>query len=742
MDAGDLGHFSLLEKIGEGGMGRVYKARDKRLDRFVAIKLLAEGRSTDAYRHARFVQEAKAASALNHPNIITIHEIGEQDGRTFIVMELVDGKPLNELIPRKGMRLPEALRIAAEVADALTAAHAAGIVHRDLKPANIMVDAHGRAKVLDFGLAKLSVPALGADEATRTLAVDQPLSEEGVVFGSAPYMSPEQAEAKPVDARSDIFSFGLVLYEMLSGRRAFAGDSAIAIMAAIVRDEPQLLKATPASQSIVARCLRKSPADRFQSMTQVEDALLAAASGAPSAPQQPSIAVLPFANMSRDAGDEYFSDGLAEEIINFLAQIPGLKVTARTSAFAFRGKEQDIRKIAEALGVRTVLEGSVRRSGNRIRVTTQLVNAEDGYNLWSQRYDREIADLFDLQDEIAQAIASALQVKLSASPALFEQYKASLPAYEALLKARHYGRLGRPDLLPRAKECYEQAIALDPKFALAHCEYGNYFFSMALVGALPANQALPMMRSQAQKALALDPSLPDGQAMLGVVAACLEYDWKEAERRFSLAMARDPVPVNVRLQYALFCLLLTGRPAEAIRQIELGLHEDPLNLDLRLNWAGCLASAGRDEEGAEVLREVLELNPAFVSAQLGLAGLHVLREELDQALVYSEEAYALAPLAPSAIGFPAGLLKRIGDPRRAEELLMKLQPGDAYGIPRGLAAYHWVLREFDAEADWLERAIDQHDPYGAAYLRLWYGRALRSTPRWAGLMRKLNLPES
>jgi serine/threonine protein kinase len=282
MDGGELGHFSLLEKIGEGGMGRVYKARDKRLDRFVAIKLLAEARSTDADRRARFVQEAKAASALNHPNIVTIHEIGEQDGQTYIVMELLDGKPLHELIPRKGMRLTDALRIAAQVADALTAAHAAGIVHRDLKPANIMVDAHGRAKVLDFGLAKLAAPAAragaGADDATHTLAMEQPVSEEGVIFGTVPYMSPEQAEGKPVDARSDIFSFGAVLYEMITGQRAFRGESKISTLAAVVEKDPppasEISATTPPEvERLIARCLRKDVNRRSQNMADVKLAL-------------------------------------------------------------------------------------------------------------------------------------------------------------------------------------------------------------------------------------------------------------------------------------------------------------------------------------------------------------------------------------------------------------------------------------------------------------------------------------
>jgi tetratricopeptide (TPR) repeat protein len=308
------------------------------------------------------------------------------------------------------------------------------------------------------------------------------------------------------------------------------------------------------------------------------------------------------------------------------------------------------------------------------------------------------------------------------------------------LKARYYFGTFRPDLLPQAKECFEQSIALDPKFTQAHCEYGNYFWGMSLAGALAANQALPMVRSIAERALELDASLSDAHAMSGIVAACLEYDWKEAERRFRLAIARDPVPINVRLYYSLY-LLLIGRPAEAVQQTEHGLQEDPLNLLLRNNRAAYLAAAGRDAEAAEGLREVLELNPTMVLTQLALAGLYTSRGEFDQAMALCKMAYTAAPL-PSAIGWLAGLLKRSGETRAAEELLRTLQPSDAFGVPRALAVYHWVLREFDAQADWLEKAIDQHDPYGVIYLRIWYGRELRSTPHWARLMRKLNLPES
>jgi len=391
-----LGPYHLLALIGAGGMGEVWTARDTRLNRIVAIKRLK-------VEHAeRFKREARAIAALNHPHICQIYDVGPD----YLVMEYLEGAPLKGPLPAE-----EGVRLAIQIADALDAAHRKGIVHRDLKPGNILVSA-GDVKLLDFGLAKMEDPSPGSDTFS-TLTVG--LTEPGVVVGTVAYMSPEQAQGQVVDARSDIFSFGLVLYQLLSAKRAFAGETAFATMSAIVRDEPPPLAAPATLERIVNRCLRKSPSERFQTMTEIRKALEQISVKA--VDEQPSIAVLPFANMSRDPDDEYFSDGLAEEIMNLLAHVPGLKVTARTSAFAFRGKDQDITKIAEALRVRTILEGSVRRAGSRIRVTAQLINAEDGYHLWSERYDRELIDIFAIQDEIAQSISSALQVKLEGDAA-------------------------------------------------------------------------------------------------------------------------------------------------------------------------------------------------------------------------------------------------------------------------------------------------------------------------------------
>ena len=412
-------------------------------------------------------------------------------------------------------------------------------------------------------------------------------------------MSPEQAEGKPADARSDVFSFGAVLYEMLSGHRAFEGESAISTMAAVLHKEPGRLEAPPALERVVMRCLEKQAARRFQSMAELREALGKAAETGTSVQQQPSIAVLPFANMSRDADDEYFSDGLAEEIINALTQVSGLKVIARTSAFAFKGKNEDIRKIAGTLGVSNVLEGSVRRAGNRLRVTAQLIHAADGTHLWSQRYDREMTDVFAVQDEIAAAITGALQVKLVVTPAVLRRYTPTLPAYEAYLKARHHWAKITPESLARSKECYEQAIALDPGFALAHIGIANYFLLMAGgAGLVPAHQAMPLIRASARKALELDPSLPDAHATLGVVAGAYDYDWTEAERLFRLAMARDPVPPDVRNVYGYFYLLSIGRTEDAIQENERALQEDPLNLVFRLILAYALLRDGRYEDAS------------------------------------------------------------------------------------------------------------------------------------------------
>jgi eukaryotic-like serine/threonine-protein kinase len=719
-----LGPYEIVSALGKGGMGEVWKPRDSRLNRDVAIKFCSNQFSD------RFLREARAIAALNHTNICTLHDIGPD----YLVMEYIEGAP-----PRGPLTPPEAMRLALGIAAALEAAHAKGITHRDLKPANILVTPSG-VKLLDFGLAFVDDNAnVGIADAPTALSV------AGAVMGTVAYMSPEQAQGKPADARSDIFSFGLVLYELLSGRQAFAGNSAVETMTAIIREEPPSLDAPAKLAEIVTRCLRKSPATRFQTMSEVRTALEQAfleQTRATPASNTPSIAVLPFANMSRDVDDEFFSDGLAEEIINALVKIPGLKVIARTSAFAFKGQNTDICRIAETLGVANILEGSVRRSGKRIRVTAQLITAADGSHLWSERYDRELADVFAVQDEISAAIAGALNTKLSPQPAAEARYTPKLPAYEALLKARHHHFKVTPESMEQAKEFYEQAIALDLQFALAQAVYADFLFGRAAMGMTPLREAIPDIRAMAQRALELDPSLPDAHAILCVVAAAYEYDWQEAARRFGLATAGDALSSWGLALLGVFYLLASGRRNEAVEQIERAVQGDPLHSGIRSVMAQCLGAVGRYKEAEAHLRHILDFDPNSGLAYHGLTGLYVARGMFAEALPFAEKAHSLAPWHLPVTGIYAGLLIRTGEEDRGKHLIQELGSGQSYGAPVALAVFHACCGEIDLAVDWVEKAIEERHPSVALWLQSANGKPLRASPRWPKLAALMNLPAS
>jgi serine/threonine-protein kinase len=699
-------------------MGEVWKARDTRLGRIVAIKKVREQHSE------RFKQEARTIAALNHPYICQLHDIGPD----YLVLEYVEGKSLSSPLPER-----EAVRLAIQIATALEAAHKKGIIHRDLKPANIMVTDEGSVKLLDFGLAKLyEKDASGSSLPTA----DFPATQAGAVLGTVAYMSPEQAQGQPADARSDIFSFGLVLYEILSGRRAFSGDSNFAIMTAIVKEEPPPLQTSPSLEKIVRRCLAKQSSERFQSMSEIKTALehvLQAKATGSSAEPQPSIAVLPFADMSAGKDNEWFSDGLAEEIINALTHIPGLRVIARTSAFAFKGKQEDIRRIAEALGVVNILEGSVRKAGNRIRVAAQLITAADGSHLWSERYDRDITDVFAMQDEIAAAIAGALQVKLSIKKMAGHRYEPNLAAHEAYLKARyHWGKI-RPESQERCKEYLEQAIALDQNYALAHSSYADFLW-VATTGYLPAHEAMPLVREEARMALDIDPSMPEAHAMLGIVAALYDYNWKEAERRFRLAMAHEPVPSRVRQLYSYCYLMPMGRIEEAVDQIGQQIKMDPFDIIGRIGLAVSLFNAGRLAEAQAEAHKVLGLEENHPWASGLLALIYARQGKWTEAAHFAEKESGMAPFI---IGTLAGVLRQMGEVSRAEESIQKLMPGRTYGAPLGLAFYYLLCGETNKAADWLEKAIEQHHPQ-AICIAL---RQFQSSSRWAELAKLVNLPE-
>ncbi len=707
-----VGPYVLGEIIGAGGMGDVWKARDTRLGRTVAIKRLRGA-------GAAFEHEARAIASLNHPHICTLHDVGAD----YLVMEYVEGEPL------AGPFDPaETVRLALQIVTALEAAHAGGVIHCDLKPANVLVS-RGRVKLLDFGVARLHGGA-GAD---ATVTVDGSL-----VAGTPAYMAPEQAQGQPPDARSDIFSVGTVLYEMLSGRRAFTGASTADIVSAVLRDEPAALHAPEALTRIVGKCLEKPPSRRFQSMAELRAALEIVSPGATH--YMPSIAVLPFANMSSDPEQEYFSDGLTEEIINALAHVPGLKVIARTSAFAFKGQHADIRRIAAALGVTNVLEGSVRKSGSRIRITAQLIKVEDGCHLWSEKFDRELEDVFAVQDEIAGAIATALRGQLAVGAAARRAHTPSVPAYEAFLMARHHQWRMTPDALQQSRVCFEQALALDPSFALAHTGLAEHFHILGSGLGGRAREAAAQVRPSAERALALDPDLPEAHAWLGILATTYEYDWAEGERRFSLATAAEPVAPRLRHLNGYFHLRFTARRAEAIAHHRLALEEDPLNLIIRVGLVASLTSGGRHAEAASELRRLMEIDPGFHAAY-SLLSLNVATAPLQEAVTFAERGVALADWSPGTTGLLAGLLRRSGDDHRADLLLSQLGDPAEYGAGVGFALYHLACGDADRAIDFIMALADQRHPLvmmilvGGPYLP-----ALQSSSRWPSLADRLNLP--
>ena len=716
-----LGPYEILAPIGAGGMGEVYKARDTRLGRTVAIKML-HGAQTD-----RLKREARAIAALNHPHICTLHDIGPD----YLVMEYVEGTPL-----RGPMSPGEARRLALQIVGALEAAHAKGIIHRDLKPANILLTPMG-AKILDFGLAKWQPDADAAETAS-----DQTVA--GAILGTAAYMSPEQAGGKPADARSDIFSFGLVLYEMLSGGRAFAGDTPVSIMAAIVHQEPMHLDAPPHLARIVSRCLEKSPAARFQSMAELKAALESTklAIQLAATPTGPSIAVLPFANLSGDPENEYFSDGLAEEILNALTKLPGLKVVARTSAFAFKGRNEDIRVIGEKLNVTHILEGSVRKSGTRVRVTGQLINVADGWHIWSDRCDHELTDVFAIQDQISQAIVSALKLKLVA-PAHVPAGRRSIhpEAYECYLKGRFFWNQRSESGLKQAIDRFRRAIELDPTYPMAYVGLSDSYSLLSIFGVHPPGEIAPKARAAALKAVELDESLAEAHATLGHVLNAHDWNFVEAEREFKRAIELNPNYSIAHQRYG-HMLAMLGRFDEAIAEAAIARELDPLSVPIAAIRAIILQRARQIDRAVAAARQAVELDPDHHFARWMLARTLDAHGDLAEALAEAETGVRLSGGWQTLVAQQSYAHARIGDLGKARAGLEQLfaQSREKYVSPLDIALVYLGLRENDKVFEWLEKAYQERtvrllelpDPVFDS---------LRPDPRYGNLMRRLGLEQ-
>jgi eukaryotic-like serine/threonine-protein kinase len=720
-----LGPYEILSPIGAGGMGEVWKARDTRLGRIVAIKKVKELHSE------RFKQEARSIAALNHTNICQLFDIGPD----YLVLEYVDGKPLSNPLPER-----EAVRLAIQIATALEAAHKKGIVHRDLKPANIMVTDEGTVKLLDFGLAKIYEQEAAS---TQSPTADFPATQAGAVLGTVAYMSPEQAQGQPADGRSDIFSFGLVLYEMLSGRRAFAGESPAAIIAALLKEELPPLQASPSLDKIVRQCLSKQPSGRYQTISEVKTALekiFAEKATITNADSRPSIAVLPFVNMSGDKEQEYFSDGLAEEIINALTKIPGLKVPARTSSFYFRGKETDIQEISTKLKVNNILEGSVRRSGNRIRITAQLINAADGYHLWSERYDRELTDVFAIQDEISRAIAEKFRVQLLGDRQLVKRHTENVEAYSVYLNGNYQLFKFTAGSMAKSKEYFDQAISIDPNYALAWQGLALYYWWSGYLGFMPSNETNAQCLRAVTKALECDETLAEAHSLLATLLAG-KYDWVGSEREFLNALKLDPDSADVLANYSQYYLIPMQRLAEVITASRKALELDPLSPHLQTHLGIWYWFAQQYDRSIAHYANALEIDPQYHWAYMFMGLSYIAIERYDEGVRACETAVQIVQrnqISLGILGWAYARVARIGEAQAILEELQELK-NFSYVSPSSFVWTYLALGEIDKGFDWMERAVDEHDPMALQIPIHPEFIPLRSHPRYHALLRKMNL---
>ncbi|MFY9607122.1 MAG: protein kinase [Blastocatellia bacterium] len=746
-----IGHYQVTREIGSGGMGEVYLAQDTRLGRPVALKLLPALFTKDEDRLRRFEQEARAASALNHPNVCVIHEVGETpEGHHYIAMEYVDGETLRQHMTEARLKLREVLDVAVQIASGLAAAHEVGIVHRDIKPENTMLRRDGYVKILDFGLAKFTEQPTSD---VTTPAGARAKTDIGVVMGTSSYMSPEQARGLSVDARTDIWSLGVVICEMVSGRAPFEGATTSDVIVSILEREPpplaQHLTEAPAElQRIVSKTLHKDRGQRHQTAKDLLIDLKALAAQLshpqPSARPSASIAVLPFVNMSGDPENEYFCDGLAAELLNALAKIKALRVVARTSAFFFKGKNTDVRKIGQKLNVGAVLEGSLRKAGNRLRITAQLVDVADGCYLWSERYDREMEDIFDLQDEISLAIVDALKVKLIGAEkvAVVKRYTDNAEAYRRYLKGRYFWYKFPAPGYEKAREYFQQSIDADPTYALGYCGLADYFGMAAAVGLTPPDEGWVKCEAAMNKALELDDTVAEIYNTKAGISFIYYRDWPAAERAFKRAFDLDPNFVEAHHHYAR-CLAACGRTEEALAASRGALQLDSLSAHRNL-WEGrVLFWSGRYDEAIEQFYRTLDLDGNFALTHEWLGDAYEQKGQHADAIAAWSRALvlrgkgklaALVDNTFAASGFDAAV--RALALQRLERLNEKKERG-AYAPAMAFVTQYLRLGDREQTTAWLAKAVSERN-----WQVLEIGihpryESLRSDPQFVGLARQM-----
>jgi serine/threonine protein kinase/tetratricopeptide (TPR) repeat protein len=737
-----LGPYEIVGPLGAGGMGEVFRARDARLGRDVAIKALPAAFDADPDRLARFRYEAQVLASLNHPNIAAIYGLEEASGTPHLVLELIEGETLAARLARGPLPPPEALRLGIQLAGALEAAHERGIVHRDLKPGNIMITPRGTAKVLDFGLARSDVPpgSAASESATRTAPAHATMA--GAILGTAAYLSPEQARGQPVDRRSDVWSFGCVLFECFAGRQAFGGATVSDLIARILEREPDwsaLPAGTPPrGREILRRCLRKEAEGRPRDIRDVRLELEEIADGAKADPsREKSIAVLPFENQG-GPDDEYFADGVTDEILNALAQVPGLRVAARTSCFAFKGRREDLRLVGERLDVGTVLEGTVRRSGPRLRITVQMVNAADGYQLWSERYDREMTDVFAVQDEIAGAIATRLRGTIDAAADRGVRGRTrNLEAYELLLRGRAL-QMKRGRFVPQAIVCFEQAIALDPRYAEAMASLADSYRLIGVFGSAPPSEVMPKALTLAERALAIDPSLADAWTTMAAVEEQYHRHFARSDELYERALALEPRHSQARAQRALWRACRGAMPVEdAVAEVRRAVQDDPLNAWVGGMHSQLLGLAGRHEESVAEADRSLTLDADSFYAHWNVMRSHAWAGRYDRAIQEAPTMFAISGRHTWALGLLAWTYGRAGRAEEARAVYDELEARSRHEF----VSLGWLAMSagsaglLEESFRWAERAVAERDPLVLWARNLLFWNPVRAHPRFAEVMR-------